>query len=189
MRGLSHPRFFDFFDVGKLGIGFQGASDGSHPNLGGSGTPQNPGALRGGSSGGEDVIDQHNLLPCDEARMLHTKGPAEVLAALMAGEAERGILICGSGVGVCVAANKMPGVRAGMCHDSYSAHQGVEHDEMNVLVLGARIVGASLAYECVDAYLQAKFIANEPRFVRRLNKVKAIEQTYMPSAAGTLLKS
>lgn len=109
--------------------------------------------------------------------------------ALMAGKVERGILICGSGVGVCVAANKMPGVRAGMCHDTYSAHQGVEHDEMNVLVLGARIIGSALAFECVDAYLKANFIAKEERFVRRLNKVKAIEKQYMPEAAGTTLSS
>jgi ribose 5-phosphate isomerase B len=109
--------------------------------------------------------------------------------ALIAGDAERGILICGSGVGVCVAANKMPGVRAGMCHDTYSAHQGVEHDQMNVLVMGARILGAALAFECVDAYLKARFIANEPRFVRRLNKVMAIEKQYMPEAAGAALKS
>jgi ribose 5-phosphate isomerase B len=109
--------------------------------------------------------------------------------ALMAGEAERGILICGSGVGVCVAANKMPGVRAGMCHDTYSAHQGVEHDQMNVLVMGARIIGSALAFECVHAYLKANFIADEPRFVRRLNKVKAIEKQYMPAAAGTALNS
>lgn len=107
--------------------------------------------------------------------------------ALMAGTAERGVLICGSGVGVCVAANKMPGVRAGMCHDTYSAHQGVEHDEMNVLVLGARIIGAALAFECVDAYLNARFIASEERFVRRLNKVKAIERQYMLPVAGTTL--
>jgi len=107
--------------------------------------------------------------------------------ALMAGEAERGILICGSGVGVSIAANKMPGIRAGMCHDTYSAHQGVEHDEMNVLVLGARIIGAALAFECVDAYLKANFIAKEERFVRRLNKVKAIEATYMSPVSGTKL--
>ncbi len=104
--------------------------------------------------------------------------------ALMAGKVERGILICGSGVGVCVAANKMPGVRAGMCHDTYSAHQGVEHDQMNVLVLGARIIGEALAYECVDSYLKAQFIGSEPRFVRRLNKVFAIEKLYMPKASG-----
>jgi ribose 5-phosphate isomerase B len=108
---------------------------------------------------------------------------------LMAGTAERGILICGSGVGVCVAANKMPGVRAGMCHDTYSAHQGVEHDQMNVLVLGARIIGSALAFECVEAYLKANFIATEERFVRRLNKVKAIEKQYMPALAATTLAS
>ena len=101
---------------------------------------------------------------------------------LMAGQADRGILICGSGVGVCVAANKMPGIRAGMCHDTYSAHQGVEHDQMNVIVLGARIIADALAYECVDAYLNARFIGTEERFVRRLNKVYAIEKLYMPSA-------
>jgi ribose 5-phosphate isomerase B len=95
-----------------------------------------------------------------------------------AGEAPRGILICGSGVGVCVAANKIPGIRAGMCHDTYSAHQGVEHDDMNVLVLGARIIGASLAYELVDAFLRAKFISNEERFTRRFKKVLAIEAKY-----------
>jgi ribose 5-phosphate isomerase B len=88
-------------------------------------------------------------------------------------------------VGVCVAANKMPGVRAGMCHDTYSAHQGVEHDEMNVLVLGARIVGVAVALECAESYLNAKFIANEERFVRRLNKVYAIEKQYMPDSKGT----
>lgn len=104
---------------------------------------------------------------------------------LMAGRAERGILICGSGVGVCIAANKMPGVRAGMCHDTYSAHQGVEHDEMNVLVLGARIIGVALAEEVTAAYLNATFIATEERFVRRLNKVYAIEAKYMPKAGAS----
>jgi len=72
-----------------------------------------------------------------------------------------------------------------MCHDTYSAHQGVEHDQMNVLVLGARIIGTALAFECVDAYLKATFIATEPRFVRRLNKVMAIEALYMPKAAAS----
>jgi ribose 5-phosphate isomerase B len=98
--------------------------------------------------------------------------------AIRNGEAPRGILICGSGVGVSVAANKIPGIRAGMCHDTYSAHQGVEHDDMNVLVLGARIVGTSLAYELVDAFLKAKFITSEPRFTRRFKKVLAIEARY-----------
>src|SRR5579859_3028402 len=99
--------------------------------------------------------------------------------AIIAGEAPRGILICGSGVGVCVAANKIPGIRAGMCHDTYSAHQGVEHDDMNVIVLGARIVGASLAFELVNAFIKAKFIVNEERFTRRFKKVLAIESRYM----------
>jgi len=99
--------------------------------------------------------------------------------AIRAGVAPRGILICGSGVGVCVAANKIPGIRAGMCHDTYSAHQGVEHDDMNVIVLGARIIAASLAYECVDAFIRASFITGEPRFTRRYNKVRAIEAKYM----------
>jgi ribose 5-phosphate isomerase B len=98
--------------------------------------------------------------------------------AIRAGEAPRGVLICGSGVGVSIAANKIPGIRAAMCHDTYSAHQGVEHDDMNVLVLGARIIGASLAYELVDAFLRAKFISNEERFTRRFKKVLAIEAKY-----------
>ena len=98
--------------------------------------------------------------------------------AIRAEEATRGILICGSGVGVSVAANKIPGVRAAMCHDTYSAHQGVEHDDMNVLVLGARIVGTSLAYELIDAFLKAKFISDQERFTRRFKKVLAIEAKY-----------
>ena len=105
--------------------------------------------------------------------------------ALKRGDAPRGILICGSGVGVCVAANKIPGIRAGMCHDTYSAHQGVEHDDMNVIVLGARIIGASLAYELVDAFIKAKFIANEERFVRRYKKVLAIEAKYQCGDGST----
>jgi ribose 5-phosphate isomerase B len=103
--------------------------------------------------------------------------------ALEAGEADRAILICGSGVGVCIAANKMRGVRAGMCHDTYSAHQGVEHDDMNVLVMGARIIGVALALDIVDVFLAAKFSGTVERFVRRLNKVKAIEARSMGSAS------
>jgi ribose 5-phosphate isomerase B len=104
--------------------------------------------------------------------------------ALHAKNAERGVLICGSGVGVSVAANKMPGIRAGMCHDTYSAHQGVEHDNMNVLVLGSRIIGSALAYEVVGAFLNAHFQSNEVRFVRRLNKVNAIEARFMTNNWG-----
>jgi ribose 5-phosphate isomerase B len=97
--------------------------------------------------------------------------------ALRDGRADRGILICGSGVGVSVAANKFPGIRAGICHDTYSAHQGVEHDDMNVLVLGARVIGVALAQELIDAYLNAVF-SHEERHMQRLNKVKAIEAKY-----------
>jgi ribose 5-phosphate isomerase B len=89
-------------------------------------------------------------------------------------KAERGILICGSGVGASVAANKIPGIRAGMCHDTYSAHQGVEHDDVNILVLGSRVVGVMLAEDLVKAFLGAKF-TREERHVRRLGKVKVIE--------------
>ena len=103
---------------------------------------------------------------------------AEALAArIRSGEAARGILICGSGVGVCVAANKIPGVRAAICHDSYSARQGVEHDDMNVLVLGARIIGTELAHDLVRSFLGATF-SHEERHERRLAKVRAIEKKY-----------
>ena len=95
--------------------------------------------------------------------------------ALLAGRADRGILLCGSGVGICVAANKIPGIRAGVCHDGYSAHQGVEHDDMNVLCLGARIIGDELAVELVQAFLKAQF-TQEDRHVRRLQKVLQIEK-------------
>ena len=95
--------------------------------------------------------------------------------ALTEGKADRGILICGSGVGVSVAANKIPGVRAGLCHDTYSAHQGVEHDDMNVLVMGARVIGSELARELSDAFLKARF-SNEERHVRRLEKVRELEK-------------
>jgi len=103
---------------------------------------------------------------------------AEALGrAILDGKAERGVLICGSGVGACVAVNKMPGIRGGMCHDTYSAHQGVEHDDINVLVLGERVVGVELAKDLVRAFMGAKF-THEERHVRRLAKVKAIEAKY-----------
>jgi ribose 5-phosphate isomerase B len=95
--------------------------------------------------------------------------------AIQRGEAERGIMICGSGVGACVAANKMKGIYACLCHDTYSAHQGVEHDDMNVLCLGARIIGAELAKELVTAFLAARF-SGEERFVRRVGKLRKFEQ-------------
>jgi RpiB/LacA/LacB family sugar-phosphate isomerase len=97
--------------------------------------------------------------------------------AVLDGRADRGIVICGSGVGASVAANKLRGIRAGLCHDTYSAHQGVEHDDMNVLVLGARVIGPAMAEELVRAYLGGNF-TQEERHMRRLNKVKALEQKF-----------
>jgi RpiB/LacA/LacB family sugar-phosphate isomerase len=91
-------------------------------------------------------------------------------------KAERGIIICGSGVGACVAANKMANIRAGLCHDTYSAHQGVEHDDINVLCLGARVIGEELAQELVSAFLAATFTGQE-RHLRRLAKIKAMEKS------------
>ena len=98
-----------------------------------------------------------------------------VAKAIQNGDAERGILSCGSGVGVSITANKYPGIYAAICHDTYSAHQGVEHDNMNVLVVGARVVGEKVAEELADAFLAA-FFMDEDRYLRRFQKVQAIEQ-------------
>ncbi len=103
-------------------------------------------------------------------------------AAVRDGDVERGILICGSGVGASVAANKVRGVRAAVCHDTYSAHQGVEHDDMNVLTLGSRVIGVEPAFECSLAFLAATF-SGEPRHLRRLAKVEALEKATIE--AGT----
>jgi ribose 5-phosphate isomerase B len=100
--------------------------------------------------------------------------------AIRDGAADRGILICGSGVGASIAATKIRGVRAAVCHDTYSAHQGVEHDDMNVLTLGSRVIGPEPAYECAIAFLAATF-SGEPRHVRRLEKVLAIERVEGPA--------
>lgn len=94
---------------------------------------------------------------------------------IRSGKADRGVLVCGSGVGVSVAANKFKDIRAGLCHDHYSAHQGVEHDNMNILVLGSRIIGPMMAQDVTEAFLKATF-SGEERHVRRLNKVKGIEE-------------
>jgi ribose 5-phosphate isomerase B len=108
---------------------------------------------------------------------------AEAVAdCVLRGDAERGIMICGSGVGASVTANKLPGIRAGLCHDTYSAHQGVEHDQMNVLVLGARVIGEEMARELVQAYINARF-TEEERHLRRLAKVAAIEKRYSSQPA------
>jgi ribose 5-phosphate isomerase B len=100
-----------------------------------------------------------------------------VANAIIDGRGERGIIICGSGVGACVAANKFPGIRAAVCHDTFSAHQGVEDDDMNVLCLGARIIGPELAKDIVRTFLAAAFSGAE-RHVRRLEKVRAIEKEF-----------
>ncbi len=120
---------------------------------------------------GHDVLDvgAYDERPSDYPDFADAVG-----RAVLDGRAERGILICGSGVGASVAANKLVGIRAGMCHDTYSAHQGVEHDNINVIVLGSRVVGVKLAEDLVKAFLGAQF-SGEERHVRRLAKVKALE--------------
>lgn len=101
---------------------------------------------------------------------------AEAVATrIIAGTIDRGILVCGSGVGVSVAANKFPGIRASLCHDTYSARQGVEHDDMNILCIGARVIGPELAFEIIKAFLGARYSPQE-RHARRLDKILAIEQ-------------
>ena len=101
---------------------------------------------------------------------------AEAVAKkIIDGQIDRGILVCGSGVGVSVAANKFPGIRASLCHDTYSARQGVEHDDMNVLCIGARVIGPELAFEIIRAFLGASY-SPQPRHARRLDKIESIEQ-------------
>jgi ribose 5-phosphate isomerase B len=123
---------------------------------------------------GHQVVDvgTYNADPVDYPDFAEAVGKA-----VLEGRADHGVLICGSGVGASVAANKIRGIRAGLCHDTYSAHQGVEHDDMNILVLGARVIGLALAPEIVSAYTGAKF-TNEERHVRRLSKVKALEARF-----------
>ena len=123
----------------------------------------------------------HNLDPEDDFPDFACR-VAEVVAS---GEAWRGIVICGSGVGACVAANKVPGTRASVCHDTYSARQGVEHDDMNVLCLGARIIDMELAKNLVAEFLKARFFA-QGKYQRRLDKVLSIERSFLKqSPSGT----
>ncbi len=126
------------------------------------------------ASRGHEVIDlgAHDPTPSDYPD--HAEAAAR---AVLEGRAERAILVCGSGVGVAAAANKVPGILAGLCHDHYSAHQGVEHDAMNVLALGARVVGEALALEIADAFLAARFDGAE-RHARRVAKVRALEARF-----------
>ena len=110
-----------------------------------------------------------------EVRIDYPDKAQEVGDAIRSGGAERGVLVCGSGVGASVAASKLPGIRAAICHDVYSAHQGVEHDDMNVLCLGSEVVGAELAADLLRAFLRAEFDGGE-RYVNRLRKIEAMER-------------
>lgn len=128
----------------------------------------------------------HEILDCGAHEVISDDDYPDyaraVGSAVVAGHAERGIIVCGSGVGVAVAACKIPGVRASMCHDTYSARQGVEHDALNVLTLGARVVGSELAAELVAAFLRARFTGEE-RHRRRLSKVEALEREGLGGAS------
>jgi len=140
-----------------------------------AGFPMNKQIIRELQAAGHEVLDfgtDRGDLPDD-----YPDYAILVAEAVESGRAERGLLICGSGVGVTAAANKFRGVRACMCHDSYSAHQGVEHDNLNVLCLGARVIGPSLASELVGAFLNARF-SGEERHRRRLEKIQAIENNW-----------
>jgi ribose 5-phosphate isomerase B len=129
---------------------------------------------------GCEVMDlgAHDASPSDYPDFAEAAG-----RSIIDGRVERAIVICGSGVGAAVAANKLPGVRASVCHDTYSAHQGVEHDDMNVLALGARVIGPELALELVRAFVSARF-SGEERHARRLKKVLAIEERSMAAKEG-----
>ena len=122
---------------------------------------------------GHDVFDLGTDKP--EPRIDYPDKAREVGEAIRGGEAERAVLVCGSGVGASVAASKIPGIRAAVCHDTYSAHQGVEHDDMNVLCLGSEVVGAELAIELTRTFLAARFDGGE-RYVRRLEKIEEMER-------------
>ncbi len=122
---------------------------------------------------GHEIVDLGADAP--EPRIDYPDKAREIGDAIRSGAAERGVLVCGSGVGASVAASKLPGIRAAICHDVYSAHQGVEHDDMNVLCLGSGVVGEDLAADLVRAYLGAEFDGGE-RYVRRLEKIEAIER-------------
>jgi len=124
-------------------------------------------------SSGHDVVDLGT--DTDAVRIDYPDKARELGEAIQRGDAERGVLVCGSGVGAAIAASKMRGIRAAICHDVYSAHQGVEHDDMNVLCLGSEVIGPSLAGELVDAFLGASFDGGE-RYVERLKKVEAMER-------------
>ena len=127
---------------------------------------------------GHEVIDlgTHSAAPVD-----YPDSAEAVAAALRERQADRGIIVCGSGAGVSIAANKFPGIRAAVCHDTYTAHQAVEHDDMNVLCLGARVIGPALAWDLVSAFLGAAF-SREDRHQRRLNKILEFERRVLTNS-------
>jgi len=122
---------------------------------------------------GHEAVDLGTDKP--EPRIDYPDKAREIDEAILSGDAERGVLVCGSGVGASVAANKLVGIRAAICHDTYSAHQGVEHDDMNVLCLGSEVVGPELAAELTRVFLGARFDGGE-RYVRRLEKIEEMER-------------
>lgn len=137
----------------------------------------------------KDAIAAHLRAAGHQVTDVGTNGPESVdypdlavavCAEIQEGRAERGIMVCGSGVGAVIAANKLPGIRAGLCHDTYSAHQGVEHDDMNMVCMGSRVVGEDLALEIVDSFIGARF-SGEERYRRRLAKVLALERRQTPT--------
>jgi ribose 5-phosphate isomerase B len=126
-----------------------------------------------------EALAEHEIVDLgtdtDAERIDYPDKARELGEAILSGDAERGVLVCGSGVGASVAACKLAGIRAAICHDAYSAHQGVEHDDMNVLCLGSEVVGPSLAGDLIDTFLRARFDGGE-RYVRRLKKIEAMER-------------
>ena len=132
-----------------------------------------------------EALAAHDVLDLgtdtDAVRIDYPDKAREIGEAILAGEAERGVFVCGSGVGASVAASKLPGIRAAICHDVYSAHQGVEHDDMNVLCIGSEVVGPSLTRDLIDTFLAARFNGGE-RYVRRLKKIEDMERAAISNA-------
>ncbi len=151
-----------------------------------AGVPLNEIAIASLRDSGHEVVDlgTHDPSQPDD----YPDYAAAVAQEVASGRCERGLLICGSGVGVSVAANKVPGIRAAMCHDTYSAHQGVEHDSMNVLCVGARVIGPELMLDLVRSFLAARFTGEE-RHRRRLEKVMVLERRFSGEGASQRVNS
>lgn len=143
-----------------------------------AGFPLRDTVLRAVAEAGHDALDlgAHEYEATDD----YPDRAAPVADAVAVGKAERGIIVCGSGIGASITANKFRGVRASVCHDAYSAAQGVEHDDMNVLCVGARVIGEAIAESVINAFINAELI-DEPRFIRRLDKLIAIEDANFDS--------